>query len=810
VSKLRLGHFRHKSEDGENNLSTTNIAITIVIKRNQKIGMTLKIRLLITVLSLVVSAILLMGIIQVNIAVDSATKSLTDAAKFRLISQNFQTKEAVQGYVHFIESQIRTQSHSISIIDATKAFIPAFNAYTSSRGAVTNKELSQLNSYYSQDFTNHYNLSNPEPLLGATGLLGGLSDTALAFQYDFIANSSFELGAKDGLDKPTINSAYASIHQKYHPSMRDFLNEFDYHDIFIVDINTGNIIYSVYKELDFATSISSGSYANTGIGDAFKLASNAAENEVFFTEFKPYRPSYDALAGFASSPIYSDGKAVAVLIFQMPMDTFNNIMTHGNQWQKKGFGESGETYLVNQDGLLLNESRFFIDDKTNYLNIIRSKYPAAAKEIKARDTSVGIQPVDSNSAKLALAGKTGFKLIVDYRDVSVFSAYAPLKIGNQSYAIMADIDEEEALRPAISLRDKLFSTSVVLTLILISVAVLITIFFSTRLIKPLKELGNTCEALTVGEGDLTIVLKQSGIPEIDKISSNFNVFIQQLRTIIRHIKIDAGSLASASQELSEITSQSEAVAAQQRDQTDMVASAMEELSVSIAEVAGSTSITSAQSDIAQASLKENIQRAEVAGENILLLVDLINESSQVIDGLKDEVHQITSVLNVITSIADQTNLLALNAAIEAARAGEAGRGFSVVADEVRALATSSQESTVEISKLVEDMIRSSDLSVERMHKASKTADAGIHLVSLLTVAMNELAGIIRKMLDLNNSVALASKEQDTTSGSVAMSVNSINDMAHEVQLGALQSSQAADELARIAAHTQELVARFKV
>jgi methyl-accepting chemotaxis protein len=242
----------------------------------------------------------------------------------------------------------------------------------------------------------------------------------------------------------------------------------------------------------------------------------------------------------------------------------------------------------------------------------------------------------------------------------------------------------------------------------------------------------------------------------------------------------------------------------------MVASAMEELSVSIAEVAGSTSTTSAQSDIAQASLKENIQRADVAGENILLLVDLINESSQVIDGLKDEVHQITSVLNVITSIADQTNLLALNAAIEAARAGEAGRGFSVVADEVRALAISSQESTVEISKLAEGMIRSSDLSVERMHKASKTADAGIHLVSLLTVAMNELAGTIRKMLDLNNSVALASQEQDTTSGSVAMSVNSINNMANEVQLGALQSGQAADELARIAAHTQELMARVKV
>lgn len=772
--------------------------------------MTLKMRLLMTVISLVVSAILLMGILSVNIAVDSATESLTDAAKSQLISQNFQTKEAVDNYTRLIESQVRTQSHSTSIIDATKAFIPAFNSYTSSRGTINNSELSKLESYYSQDFTNQYNLSNPKSLTGVTGLLNRLGDTALALQYDFIAGSSFKLGAKDGLDKPSNNSAYALIHQKHHPKIRDFLNEFNYYDIFIVDIKNGNVVYSVYKELDFATSISSGAYTNTGIGEAFKLASNATENEVFFTDFKPYRPSYDALAGFASSPVYINGEAVAVLIFQMPLDVINTIMTQDNQWQKKGFGGSGETYLVNQDRLLLNESRFFIEDRTNYLEIISNKYPTAASNIKARDTSVGIQPVDSDSAKLALAGKTGFKLIFDYRDVPVFSAYAPLKIGSYNYAIMAEIDKEEALRPAVELRDKLVTSVLIVTLILISIAVVITLFFATRLIKPLNELGNTCEALTVGEGDLTIVLKPSGIPEIDRISNNFNVFIQQLRTIISSIKIDADSLSSAAQELSTVTSQSEVLALQQRDQTNMVASAMEELSVSIGEVASSTSSTNAQSDVAQASLKENIQRADVAGENIVLLVDLINESSLVIGGLKDEVHQITSVLSVITSIADQTNLLALNAAIEAARAGDAGRGFSVVADEVRALATRSQESTVEISKLVEGMISSSDLSVERMDRASTTADGGIHLVQLLTVAMNELAVTISSMLDLNDTVALASKEQNSTSDSVAMSISNINEMAHEVQLGAAQSSQAADELARIAAHTQDVVARFKV
>jgi methyl-accepting chemotaxis protein len=375
---------------------------------------------------------------------------------------------------------------------------------------------------------------------------------------------------------------------------------------------------------------------------------------------------------------------------------------------------------------------------------------------------------------------------------------------------MAEIDQEEALRPATLLREKLIYSTIIKSAILIALSIIITLIFSSRLVKPLDDLGATCEALTQGEGDLTVELKNSGIPEIDKISSNFNIFVKQLREIIREIKVDADSLASASEELSAVTSQSEMVAIQQLEHTTSVTSAMEKLSSSVGNVAESTSATSQNSDTAQASLKENIERADIAGDNITLLVELINESSRVIDGMKDEVQQITSVLSVITSIADQTNLLALNAAIEAARAGEAGRGFSVVADEVRALATRSQESAVEISTLVEGMIRSSELSVQRMERASTTADGGIHLVELLTVAMNELAATINTMLASNDSIAQASQEQHTTAGSVVLSVSSINSMAHEVQLGSAESSKASEELAKIASHTQDSLARFKV
>jgi methyl-accepting chemotaxis protein len=323
-------------------------------------------------------------------------------------------------------------------------------------------------------------------------------------------------------------------------------------------------------------------------------------------------------------------------------------------------------------------------------------------------------------------------------------------------------------------------------------------------------LGKICEELSEGEGDLTIQIKASRIPEVDRISNGFNIFIGQIREIISQVKIDADRLSSASHELSVITSQSVDKTTQQRDQTHMVSTAMQQLSLAVADVSQSTQQTSMQSLQAQASLTENSNRAGLAAENIKLLVNLINDSGKVILSLKGEVNQITTVLNVITSIADQTNLLALNAAIEAARAGEAGRGFSVVADEVRALATRSQESTVEISKLIEVMNQSATKSVNSMEHASSTADEGKGLVDLVTSAMDELSENFKQVLQLTETVAAATEEQNQASISVVSSVKNISELSSDVEKGSKQTSSAAQSLAEIAAHTHKVVERFKV
>lgn len=773
--------------------------------------MSLKARLLIATILLVAISILVMGIFSISMTVRQANDALTQSAKDKLISQNVQTKDAVEDYLGFIESQLRTLSYSLLMTEAVTDLIPAFNDYATQRGEATAAEVERLTAYYNNDFTEQYNVLNPDNIISASDLLSGIDRNAVALQYDFIGGSAFPLGEKDKLEKPDNTSDYASLHQKYHPTMRYYLQEFGYYDIFIADITTGNIVYSVFKELDFGTSLRTGPYAKTGIGRAFDLAANASkQDQVFFTPFNNYLPSYNALAGFVSSPVYVNGKAVAVLIFQMPMDHLNSLLTHQQEWREKGFGDSGETYLVNDRGTLLTQSRFFLEDRANYLRIIGDRYPQQIDEIESRGTSIGIQPVDSIAAQKALKGESGFETIFDYRNVEVFSAYSPVMIGKQTMAVMAEIDVDEALEPAVELRNSLIQSVIIEMLVLVAIAAAVATLIANRIVRPLDRLGNACEELTQGEGDLTVSISPSSIPEINRITENFNIFIAQIREIIASVKTDADSLSAASQQLSSITLQSETVSALQHEQTAAAATAMTELSASINEVARSTVETRDKGLEAEVSLRENMQNADMAAKNIEHLVSLINESSEVISGLKNEVNQITTVLGVITSIADQTNLLALNAAIEAARAGEAGRGFSVVADEVRALATRSQQSTVEISNMVEVMNQSSKKSVERMENAAATADSGFHLIQQVTSAMAELNVTLRSVMELTEVIATAAVEQNATSDSVVENVNSINDMAHNMREGAAQTSQSAEELARIAANAQELVSRFKV
>jgi methyl-accepting chemotaxis protein len=773
--------------------------------------MSLKFRFLATILGLVVGSLLILAIATVVVSSNVSQKALKQVAREKLTSQAVSTKQAVDTYFENMESHISIMSQQNVVIEKAGQFTQAFNSYLSQRGAISSSQVSNVTNYYNASFAALFAERNGKTVGNLNALSANLSATALAMQYDFISSSTYPIGNKDGLTKLNNASDYAEVHESFHPDTRRFLQEYGYYDIFVVDAETGNIVYSVFKELDFATNLKTGPYASSGLGVAFQqaLKSNKA-GDVFNSKIEPYLPSYNAMAGFLSSPIYKNDKKIAVLIFQIPLDKINNVLTRNKKWIEQGYGLSGETYLINADGTLLTESRFFIEKESDYVDAIRMKTPTVAASIEQAGTSVGYQQVRTLSSELGLRGESGFETLLDYRDVEVFSAYVPVQFGTNPFALMAEIDVEEALASATEIRESILYAVIVVLVIVIIISALVGYILVKRTTRPLEVVRKMCADLTSGDGNLTIRLRPCGISEIDELLMSFNVFIEQVHEIISNIKGDSISLASAAEELSSITSESQAKAEEQRWQTQSVAAAIEELSASIVEIAQTVVLNREQSEAAKEGLKENLDKTDVAAQNIRELVTLIKQSSTVIQSLQTEVNQVTKFLSVITGIADQTNLLALNAAIEAARAGETGRGFSVVADEVRALATRSQENTIEISKIVERMTTSSNDSVKSMGVAVIAADQGIELVDTVKTALTDLAGALEKFQDLADIIASATEEQTAASASVSESVSQISEMAHDVENGAKQSTIAANELAKIATRSSEMVSRFKV
>jgi methyl-accepting chemotaxis protein len=770
--------------------------------------MNFKFRVLTSVVASVLIASVSVVVLLANISINELDINIHKESQRDLIAKRESTTTKIEGYFTRIEKQMITLSANSQTSQAAKAFISSFNSYQSERQLAESNTENSLNRYYNDAFAVQFKALNDKDV-DTIPLTSRLSHTTKLLQYDFISNNPNSLGEKDKLIKPEGKTTYAKTHQKYHDDFQFFLQEFGYYDIFIVDADSGNIVYSVFKELDYATNLLNGPYAQTGIAEAFTKAKNLAPNETYFSPFSPYLPSYNGAASFIASPIKIDGYNKAVLIFQMPLAEINNIMTHQNDWSSKGFGESGETYLVGQDKKLLNESRFFVEDKQNYLNVINRKYPQEAHLIEIKQTTIGIQPVEGQAVDLSLQGKKGFTLVNDYRDVSVLSAYGPIHYGDHTLGLLSEVDEEEAYRAIDQLSEQIWKYAIIMIVFLAGIAVGIGYWLSVMLTKPINKLGHEVDKFNTGDADLHIVLEKCGINEIDQVIKSVNHFISMIRDIIDSIRTNSESIATASVQLSTTTEQTNNVAYVQQEQSNEISEALRQFQLAIEEIAENSVNASKQTSQAKLITEENSERADLAKVNINQLVEEVTLSSNTLSHLQQQVDSINDVLNIITSIADQTNLLALNAAIEAARAGEHGRGFAVVADEVRQLATRTQQSTVEIQQNIASLASVANEAVDSMKRASSTAEEGINLVDQVSTSLGELLVGIKDLDSINFIVASASKEQKDTCDAIMQNMKQVEGAASELFNASKNVSTASLDLTDIAHDLQGQVKRFK-
>ncbi|HSJ48709.1 MAG TPA: methyl-accepting chemotaxis protein [Gammaproteobacteria bacterium] len=297
---------------------------------------------------------------------------------------------------------------------------------------------------------------------------------------------------------------------------------------------------------------------------------------------------------------------------------------------------------------------------------------------------------------------------------------------------------------------------------------------------------------------------------IGEIVTSFNQMAENLRGMMGEISGATTQLAAAAEEMSAITDEANRGVQKQQADVEQVAMAMSEMTTSVQDVARSAAVAADSARDADSAAKGGALVATEAIGGIDSLVGEVEKAAKVIQKLEQETENIGMVLDVIRGIAEQTNLLALNAAIEAARAGEQGRGFAVVADEVRTLASRTQKSTQEIQEMIERLQHGAVDAVRVMEEARSQAQSSSDQVEKAAESLAHIAGAVSGINDMNAQIASAAEEQSAVSAEISNSIASIREVSDQVAAGAQQTASASEELARLSATQQTLMARFRM
>lgn len=442
----------------------------------------------------------------------------------------------IQDYFKIIQDQLTTSAQNPMMIEAMREFKNGYNSIREEL-KIDDEKLNTL-----KEKSNRYFNAEVLPRLNKnmevkTVLEEEVSKNpeALILQNLYVYDNPNNIGVKHKFLRSNDESSYTKTHAKFHPAIRDFLEKFGYYDIFLIDNKTGNIVYTVYKEVDFASCLKDGPYRNTNLAAAFNAVKDTKEKtEQRLVDYKPYHPSYNAPSSFIAAPIFDGDTAIGVLVFQLPIDRINDIMTNKQQWAKVGLGTTGETYIVAEDYTIRNQSRFLIEDSTNYFKMLADLKvePKTISRIRNFNSTIGLQEVKTEGTESALKGKSDTRIFKDYRGVPVLSAFKPLDILNVHWVMLSEIDEAEAFAEISTLRNNIIIAFCILLIFVFAASY----FVSKEITRPLKEL--TVDAQELGNGNMEIEIPVGRKDEIGTLADSFKKMqgsIAKLIGDLRHI-----------------------------------------------------------------------------------------------------------------------------------------------------------------------------------------------------------------------------------------------------------------------------------